>query len=424
MKIYVRDYISKIVKKMQFEGPNSVVLNVITRQILRKLLGITSIFLFTPFIVIALAFLCIYRHLIEIILKIQFKDKFAGLLKGTDCIWAIEDTVSLSVINILMILEKTTQNTNAEIFLQDLRKLINDCILSKTADTTLEKLFYHRSQKFGYYFWERNDEVDLEYRIRWLECEDINCDGSCEDVTSEIFRRNLGSICNRPLPDDHTAAWEILVGRHCAQFSSHLQYAEEDHLSVKKRSNADTLKIPVIFRVHHSLGDGMALLDLLLKAVAEEDEAKVTKLTKIEDNIGSIIKNEKDFKDLKEIVSLSHNLRNNFHSEAEIVQSYHENILTASMPFTYVTSRTLRDLRRFFRQSFKFFDSVTIDSMKQQMKASIEYMWLNFKDTVLNQSYEKIKDVVRLIFFILSIPECFIQQAICSMDEKYVTYLI
>jgi len=404
---------------MQFERSNSVTLNGITCRILRKLLGITSIFLFTPFIVIALVFFYIYRHLVEIVLKIQLKEKFAGLLKGTDCIWAIEDTVSLSVINVLMILEKTAQNTNAEIFLQDLRKLVNDCIVSKTADTTLEKLFYHRGQKFGYYFWKRSDEVNLEYRIRWLECEDINCDGSCEDVTSEIFRRNLGSICNRSLPADHTAAWEILVGRHCAQFSSP-QYAEEDRLSVRKCSNTDISKIPVIFRVHHSVGDGVALLGLLLKAIAEENEIKVTKLTKIEDDIGSIIKNEKD---LKEIVSSSRNLRNNSQNEAEIVQSYHENILTASMSFTYIISRILRDLRRYFRPSLKFFDNITIDTMRQQMKASIEHTWLNFKNTVFNQSYEKIKDSVQLIFFIFSIPECFIQQAICSMDEKYMLHI-
>ncbi|RLU16780.1 hypothetical protein DMN91_010848 [Ooceraea biroi] len=396
---------------MRFKRPVSVILDAIARRTLRELLRITCIFLFTPFIVITLAPLYIYRRLVEIVLKIQFGGKFVGFLKGTDCIWAIEDTVSLSVINTLMILEKTARNTNA-IFLQDFRKLLNHRIVSRATGTTLEKLFYQRSQKFGYYFWKRNDELDLEQRIRWLECEDINCDGSCEDVTSETFRRNLGNACNKPLPDDHTAAWEILVGRRCARSTSrYLQHVEEGRSSPEERFNTDVLKIPVIFRVHHSLGDGVALLGLLLKAIAEEDEAKVAK---IEDDIRSISKNGKEF---KEIISPSCDSKRNSQDKAEITRSYQEDILAASMPFTYVTSRILRDIRNHFRASLKLSDSITIDLMKQ-VRVSIERTWLNFKNTVLKRSYKRIEEAAQLITIALSAPERFIQQAIRSMDEN------
>lgn len=258
---------------MQPDGSNSIILHGITRWRLWKLLGTVCIFLFIPFIVITLILLYIYRRSVEIVLRIQLRNKFAGLLKGTDCVWAIEDAISLSVINILMILEKTAQNSNA-IFLEDFRNLVNDRIVSKAAGTTLEKLFYLRSRKFGYYFWERSEAVDLKDRIRWLECVNANCNGSCEDISSESFRKTLENVCNRPLPDDHRAAWEILVGRHCPKSRSHV---EEGRLSPES-FNIDNRKILMLFRVHHSLGDGVALLGLLLKTIAEEDEKKVTRV--------------------------------------------------------------------------------------------------------------------------------------------------
>ena len=227
---------------MQFERSSSILLNGLRRQRLQELLRIACVYLLTPLIFITLNFLYIYRCLVEIVLRIQFKEKFVGFLKGTDCVWAIEDAVSLSVINILMILEKAARNSNA------------------------------------IFFWVRNEEIDLKNRIRWLECENADCDGSCEDVSSESFRRNLGSICNKSLPDDHTAAWEILVGKRCPRSRSRI---EEGRLSPEECFDTDTCKIPMVFRVHHSLGDGVALLGLLLEAIADKNETKVMTLSRV-----------------------------------------------------------------------------------------------------------------------------------------------
>ncbi|XP_011706789.1 PREDICTED: uncharacterized protein LOC105461962, partial [Wasmannia auropunctata] len=115
-----------------------------------ELLGTACIFVLAPLIAITLILLYIYRRSVEIVLRIQLRGKFAGLLKSTDCVWAIEDAVSPSVITVLLILEKTAQDTNTN-FLESFRILINERIVSKAAGTTLEKMFYLRSQKYGYY---------------------------------------------------------------------------------------------------------------------------------------------------------------------------------------------------------------------------------------------------------------------------------
>ncbi|KYN02419.1 hypothetical protein ALC62_06799 [Cyphomyrmex costatus] len=379
------------------------------RRRLWELLGIACIFLLTPLIVITLILLYMYRHFIEIVLKIQLKGKFAGFLKGTDCVWAVEDTVCLSVVNILMILEKAAWNSN-EIFLEDFKDLINNRIVSKAVGTTIEKLFYLRRQKFGYYFWEKSEKVDLKDRIRWLECVNADCDGSCEDISSESFRKTLENICNKSLPDDHRAAWEILVGRRCPKSRSHV---EEGRLSSEKYFDTGSRKIPMLFRVHHSLGDGVALLGLLLKTIANEDETKETRV-KIQ-NIASSDETEKRF---KEIIPALRNSERNFQNEMDVMRFYEKNILAASMPFTYVIfSRLLQDIRNRFHASMKFSNNITIELLKQQMKILIDCTWLSFKD-VLEQMYSAIKEVTRLMMILLSFPKFIIQQAGRSMDEK------
>ncbi|XP_011688941.1 PREDICTED: uncharacterized protein LOC105450689 [Wasmannia auropunctata] len=396
---------------MQPEESNSVIFNGITRRRLWELLGTACVFLLAPLIVIALIFLYIYRRSVEIALRIQLRSKFAGLLKGADCVWAVED-VSLSVVNILMILEKAARDSNA-IFLEAFRNLINERIVSKAAGTTLEKLFYLRSQKFGYYFWERSEKVDLKDRIRWLECVNANCDGSCEDISSESFRKTLENVCNRPLPEDHRAAWEILVGRRCPRSRSHV---EEGRLCPEECFNTDIRKIPVLFRVHHSLGDGVALLGLLLKTIAEEDggdrkEARV--------KIKSIASSDETEERFKEIVPALHNSQRSFQHGTDVVRFYEKNILAASMPFTYVTfSRIVQDLRNHFRASSKLLNNVTIESLRQQAKMSIERISLSFKVIVLKQLYGRIKEVTRLTMALLSFPKFFVQQAVRSMDEN------
>lgn len=396
---------------MQPETSNSVIFNEITRRRLWELLGTVFIFLFAPLIVIALIILYVYRCSVEFVLRIQLRNKFAGLLKGTDCVWAVEDAVSLSVINILMILEKTARNSNT-IFLEDFRNLINDRIVSKAAGTTLEKLFYLRSRKFGYYFWKRSEEVDLKDRIRWLKCVDANCDGSCENISGESFRKTLENVCNKPLPDDHRAAWEILIGKRCPKSKSHV---EEGRLSPEECLNTDSRKIPILFRVHHSLSDGVALLDLLVKTIAKEDEIKETRV-KIKSTTSSGETEER----FKEIVPVLRNSERNFQNGTDVVRFYKKNILAASMPFTYVTfSRVVQDLRDHFRASLKFSNNVTIESLKQKTKISIDRTWLSFR-TILKQMYGRFKEVMRLTIILLSFPKFFIQQAVRSMDEKYV----
>lgn len=368
----------------------SIFLNALECPRLLQMFGLILI-LFTPLIFIILIFLYIYRYLIKIILKLKFKDKFIGFLKGTDCVWASEDTACLSVINILIIVEKPKHNSNV-IFMEDLKNLMNDRTISKATGTMFEKLYYRRRQKFGYYFWERNEEIDLNNRIRWLECENADCDGSCEDVSSEFFKKNLGSICNKLLPDNHAAAWEILVGRRCSRSGSRIK----DHSASEESLDTDICKIPLILRTHHSLGDGITLLKWL-ETIFDEDKTK----GKIK-NTMSINANE----NIKEFVSSLHNSENNLPNE------------TKNFTSLATLSRVLKHLRGHFLASLKYFKIVTINSIKWQEEILINHK-LNFKHSYLKQVYEKIKEIMYLTMIILLAPKYMIEQA-CNIDKKYI----
>ncbi|XP_020298579.1 uncharacterized protein LOC109862839 [Pseudomyrmex gracilis] len=241
----------------------SEILSETCQIVIRKFLGIVCFLLLAPFLITSLMFLYIYRCWVETVLRIQLKDKFAGLLEGSDAVWCVKDT-SVPLITAVLIVKKTAGTTNMT-FLKDMRNLFDHVF--KTAPKSFEKLFYYKYQKFGYVYWEKSKEFNPETAIRWLECEISNCDGSCENVHSTTFQENLSLICNRPLYDDHKPMWEMLIGRRCSKSSSYMK--KDPSLSSEDRFNTDVDEIPVVFRAHHSLGDGKALFKLLNVIVDE-----------------------------------------------------------------------------------------------------------------------------------------------------------
>ncbi|XP_020298907.1 uncharacterized protein LOC109863126 [Pseudomyrmex gracilis] len=241
----------------------SKILSETCQIVIRKFLGIVCFLLLAPFLITILMFLYIYRCWVETVLRIQLKDKFAGLLEGSDAVWCVENT-SVPLITAVLIVKKTAGTTNTT-FLKNMRKFFNHVF--KTAPKSIEKLFNYKYQKFGYFYWEKSKEFNPETAIRWLECEISNCDGSCENVHSTTFQENLGFICNRPLYDDHKPMWEMLIGRRCSKPSSYME--EDPSLSSEDRFNTDVDEIPVVFRIHHSLGDAKGLFKLLNMIVDE-----------------------------------------------------------------------------------------------------------------------------------------------------------
>lgn len=79
----------------------------------------------------------------------------------------------------------------------------------------------------------------------------LDC-GYGEVATEQELKEIVSSLGNAKLPHNHLAGWEIYLG--------------------PKLIRNDKIQQSIIFRVHHSLGDGPALFRALLSSLAIEDD--------------------------------------------------------------------------------------------------------------------------------------------------------
>ncbi|XP_055629402.1 uncharacterized protein LOC129770532 [Toxorhynchites rutilus septentrionalis] len=224
---------------------------------IRKFLFILGTFLefvlLSPvFFLVYVSFRC-YRSGVAFTLKRRYGSHFKGLLDGTDVVWAIEGDNSRGMINIMAYIEEPDENlnnnTSAELLLV-LRKRISSRLMR--SQQPHPKMFWKRNLELGYYYWSDLSDLTIEDYIRYLEY--IPLEEHERYIDEPKLRGLISAICNRRLAGNHTSSWEILVGRQP---------------QLDKERNV--LRFPILFRVHHSLGDGVALLRLLLEGIADKE---------------------------------------------------------------------------------------------------------------------------------------------------------
>jgi hypothetical protein len=103
----------------------------------------------------------------------------------------------------------------------------------------------------GYFYWTDENSLTINDYVRYLDYTSEN------ESTEKEFSRRLSVICNSSLPANNSALWECLIGKQMI------------------KGNDGELKLPVVFRVHHSVGDGVALLRLFLEALADKEELAI-----------------------------------------------------------------------------------------------------------------------------------------------------
>ncbi|CAG2054455.1 unnamed protein product [Timema podura] len=216
----------------------------------------------TPLVVLIFIVLMFYRQTVQVILWLVHGKRFAGLMEGADTVWALEDDTSKSVINILAMLQVSSADESlGEGLLTSLRQLVLSRVLT-SPQRCPKLLYYRRKSALGYFYWERQNELHLENHIRWMETGMSISDGISEEILGGV----ISELANAPLPDQHASSWEILVGRNfISEPNTNVKTSLEEGMSGKYNKQ----KYPVLFRVHHSLGDGVALLQLLMKTLVD-----------------------------------------------------------------------------------------------------------------------------------------------------------
>ncbi|RZF36003.1 hypothetical protein LSTR_LSTR005819 [Laodelphax striatellus] len=207
--------------------------------------------------------LACYRQCVITLLKVKCKKgTFAGLMQGNDAFWAVEEDASRSVINILALADFSfivEASRKGEEPLNTVQELIEERLLSSPC--RFPKLLCYRRQAMGYFFWERQPSIDVQDHVRWM---DYPRDQPDQMVSEKVLKSYVSSQVNSPLPAYHASGWEILISRYPLKVDN-----KSDPLDAMETGNRVDNKYPVLFRVHHSLGDGVALIRLLLDALAD-----------------------------------------------------------------------------------------------------------------------------------------------------------
>ncbi|XP_043289441.1 uncharacterized protein [Venturia canescens] len=370
------------------------------KSTLTTLLHLAIFLLLLPIITPILSIFFVYRKVVESLLRRCLKSGFAGLLEGTDCVWALEESTALSVINVLGVFERN-DSTTEEDFLRGLRKTLAERLRS----SNFEKLHWLRAQKYGYYYWEKGEKARIEELVRWMDGagEHEDCDGSCTRLDSPYFEKLLAESTNKQLPRGHKACWEILVGRNCAKGS--LREGLEEGKSLRSEGT-----IPVLFRIHHCVGDGVALLRLLLESIADGRDGKI-------DGKGLSEEGEKKMS----IPRLRENstVLGIVTREQEILYNG-KHLLAASMPFTTkVPFRKIAvSLAKYVNAGSKILNDRIVEDPLVEIRNILQYCWAIFQNESFERAKKTVENASRILYTIISGPNCLLQQALRSLDKS------
>lgn len=178
--------------------------------------------------------LATFKFLTNLYLKIRYGSFYGGMLSAGDAIWAIED-VSKTIINTLVFVEE--DNVDVETFVRATRNEIFRKFCQHLND--FPKLGCVRRRCMGYSYLVKN-QIDV------TQCVSIfNVRSNKEILLREDIDTILSAYCNRQLPNENSALWEIII------FSKPVEWTEKKN------------KFVGLFRFSHTVGDGLALASVL-----------------------------------------------------------------------------------------------------------------------------------------------------------------
>ena len=183
----------------------------------------------------------IFRFLLHYYLKWKHGKRFNGLLNGPDVLWAFEDK-SNGLVNGLMIINSAD---DGETFYNKMKQRIEETLFK------YKKFKCLRQTYLGYYYL-LEDSVDNEDIL----CKMMRVDGS-EVLNEDQFRTLLTKYSNATLPKDNRATCEIVIGTQ----------------GVRWRTNTcdnHGTQYPVLYRLHHIIGDGVTIQGLILKKLVDK----------------------------------------------------------------------------------------------------------------------------------------------------------
>lgn len=214
---------------------------ILTPKFLSRTLAIIILALASPLAVTFLGLAVMYKLLCYILIRRRDKH-FVKFLDSFDVFWSLEDDISKSIINVLGVIESDSPET----LVANIKCKLRDVMQNEDAN----KIFYRRHEQYGFYYWRKYKYIDMDQYVQMIDCPEKSNEltvSDLEDVMAATYHKGL------PYLDE--GLFQILVTKK---------------IMVSKKSTRGDHGI--IFRIHHSVGDGVALIDFLCKSFADEDE--------------------------------------------------------------------------------------------------------------------------------------------------------
>ncbi|XP_047534862.1 putative diacyglycerol O-acyltransferase MT0231 [Vanessa atalanta] len=210
---------------------------------LQKFFILITLMLVLPFVLSLLLLASFYKLICSVIIK--RKDKhFAGFLNSFDVFWSLEDDATKSIISVLGVIESKSS--------QDLVDHIREKLQNIIQNSDAEKIFYRRNEEFGFYYWRKCCYIDINQYVRIVDV------SNSTELNISDLEEIMTEIAYQPLPFNDEGLFQILITNQ------------------KLKSDNKNDEYGVIFRIHHAVGDGVALIEFLCESLADrENESNV-----------------------------------------------------------------------------------------------------------------------------------------------------
>ncbi|XP_048487588.1 uncharacterized protein LOC105396619 [Plutella xylostella] len=196
-----------------------------------------------PVVLAILLVASLYKLVCLLVLR-QNDKRFVKFLDSFDVFWSLEDDVSKSIINVLGIIESESPQT----LVDNIKEKLENLLLHEEAD----KIFYRRNERYGFYYWRKFSTIDINEYVQIIDQPD-------ETVLSmSDLEELMAKVAKKPLPYHDEGLFQILVTKN--------------HLANNDINDNMKQEYGIIFRIHHSVGDGVALIDFLCKTLADETQ--------------------------------------------------------------------------------------------------------------------------------------------------------
>ncbi|XP_059053842.1 uncharacterized protein LOC131848104 [Achroia grisella] len=241
--IFVSLIINIILSLLYSRGRNLILtIQFISKKVLIKSVVIIFIVVLSPVISVLLIIAVMYKFFCLRLIK--QKDKyFVSFLDSFDVFWNLEGD---SVINILGVIESNSSEALVERIKDKLQNLI--------PNESTDKIFYRRNEDYGFYYWRKYNIIDVNEYVQIIELpQKYEYDVvDIEDLMSDL--------ANQSLPYNDEGLFKIIITKQ--RIGNY---------------NDERGEYAIIFRIHHSVGDGVALIEFLCESLADNTNSQTAK---------------------------------------------------------------------------------------------------------------------------------------------------